>query len=236
MPNLNAREIHAQSEQAREADELDLALDLISKAILQYQEEKNLAGQAEALCSKFLALKHKYRKTGETKYLEQAREEVEKAVAIAEKLDDKSGLIIPLINLSKVLEELGQAAEALPHYERAAELNKETVLKNHDQDLLAVDIELHLGLAKLESKPKKVDETALSQIETSLKNLNSGKENRDSFRVNVLISGAYLRLAKYFKDKDLDKTKVYLKLATQLINEDERLVLRKEQLKTFDLE
>jgi len=230
MPNT-ARQLHAQAETLREEGKILEALQTISQALLRYEVEADIAGFAEALCSQFLIYNHLYQQTKFQPYLECARAAAEASVRIAKKLTDKSGLIIPLFNLAKALEILEDLPAAIENYQQAAQINQKTVLAKHDQNLLDFDIKLHLELCRLENG----DKTALEKIEKTIEKLEANK-NKNSFHINVLISGVYLKLTSLLKKQNLTQAKKYFKLATDLINSDGRLILRKKQLQALHLE
>ena len=53
----------------------------------------------------------------------------------------------------------------------------------------------------------------------------------DSFKINVWISGAYLRLAKILiSDQKIEQAKIYLSKGEEIVLKDPRLVIRKQQL------
>lgn len=55
----------------------------------------------------------------------------------------------------------------------------------------------------------------------------------DPFLFNVWVSGAYLRLAKLLKPDNAEESRSFLVQAKQIIDSDERLVIRRQQLEAF---
>ena len=57
------------------------------------------------------------------------------------------------------------------------------------------------------------------------------QDKEDAFKINVWISGAYLRLAKILiSDQKSEQAKTYLSKGEQTVLKDPRLVIRKQQL------
>jgi hypothetical protein len=50
---------------------------------------------------------------------------------------------------------------------------------------------------------------------------------------NVWVSGAYLRLAKLLKSDHREESQLFLKQAKEIIDSDDRIVIRKQQLDAF---
>ena len=63
--------------------------------------------------------------------------------------------------------------------------------------------------------------------------INDRSDQIDSFLLSVWTSGAYLRLAKLLERDDIDESKFYLSKAKEIINSDNRLVIRKQQLESY---
>jgi len=55
----------------------------------------------------------------------------------------------------------------------------------------------------------------------------------DSFLFNVWVSGAYLRAAKLLKTNNSEESQSFLNQAKEIIDSDNRLVIRKQQLDAF---
>lgn len=58
----------------------------------------------------------------------------------------------------------------------------------------------------------------------------------DPFLYNVWVSGAYLRLAKLLKTDNPEESHFYFEKAKKIIDSDNRLVIRKQQLEAFQQE
>lgn len=79
-------------------------------------------------------------------------------------------------------------------------------------------------------------ENGKGRILEGIEQINEHRHEIDSFRINVWISGAYLRLARCLKDSHPVEALTYLQLAQELIDNDERLVVRKAQLEQLQKE
>ena len=144
--------------------------------------------------------------------------------AITEAQEKREALILSGRSY-QILEDSGNLPKAVQNYKKAIQINQ-------DQNLLATDMQLHLELCEL----KNGDKATLEKINKLLKILISENKTNNNFHKNVLISGMYLKLAKYFEKKDLTKAQEYLQLAKELINQDERLKIRKKQLENLNID
>lgn len=218
MTSQNGRSIHAQAEHAREDGEFLQALKFTDEAMLAYSEDKDLAGFAEILASRFLTLRHLSDSTGDKNFLIIAKHTVMSSVEIAEKSADQSATALPKFNLAKIHEELGELDEAIKVYKEAISIMKANAPKEHDRPAVIFDMENHLSVAEYKNGDQSAEQRAITAIE-SLRATNEPQYTKD-----VWMSGGYMRLAEATKNKE------YLTKAQEIIDANEELVLRKKQL------
>ncbi len=106
-------------------------------------------------------------------------------------------------------------------------LNKLLIYSPHDNaekgDWLA-----HLGKPFIKMAEKKKVKELYLKVFNKFKLI---KNNEDSFKINVWISGAYLRLAKILiNDQKIKQAEIYLFKGEEIVLQDPRLVIRKQQL------
>src|SRR5579884_2020543 len=104
------RKLHGQVAQVRESGDSIKALSMYPEVLEAYLQDGDSAGFAEALADQFLTLRHLYEKTGKKEWLILAKHIVESALEIAGELDNKEALAVPLYDLAKAQETLGELA------------------------------------------------------------------------------------------------------------------------------
>lgn len=219
------RQIHAQAEEARERGELLQALIHTDEAIVAYQADKDLLGLAEVLSSRQSTFKHLYRQTQDPVYLILEKYTAKAAVKVAKLSGIPQALALPYHNLGKYYFEAKKYKKAGEYFRKAAD-NLQTYSDNpHSRPSVISDIRGHQYTAEFFAG----DKGGVDRAEEALRNLEAADEP-SKFLKNVWVSGACLRLAEmYFSDKP-EETRKYIEKAKNIIDADERLVLRKEQL------
>ena len=218
-----ARDIHGKSEIARENGDFLESLKLNDEALLLYQKEHDLAGITEVLAARFNAYKHLFRKTNDRSYLVIGKHLLEASLEIAEASNDPKNLTAPLYNLAKAYEEMDELKKAQQYYQKAVENITTTPSKTYDRPAIIADFKIHyeninyiLG-----------DKSARARLEEALHELEQTHE--DIFTKNVWVSGGYINLAEILRIDDPQTAVTYLNKAKEIIDSDERLVLRKSQ-------
>ncbi len=224
--NLSGRELHHLLESAREGDNLSSALELGMRSLLAYAQEKDQLGFAEALDSIFIVFKHLHRQQKFKPYWILAGAIVRSSVEIAEKSGDNQALALPQLNLAEFLEESGELKQAKEMYQKAVRSMTQFPHPEHDRPAVLVLMKLRLALCELVLG----DQTAVTNIESFLAELAADTGVDADYNCKVWISGGYLRLAEHFKNKDLKLAQEYLQQAQEIIENDERLLLRRQQL------
>lgn len=207
---MGAQELHSQAEQAREQGRFLDALKFTDEALILYQEENNLPGVAEIFASRSITLRHLFDKTGEKAYLVLAKHEMMAAVEI-------NPGVMPLYNLAKVEEVLGEISNAIEDYKKTvSEFEKNPPLE-HNRPGVLLDIKIHLAIAELRNGNKDAEGRTVSLLD-ELANTDEPRYNKD-----VWVSGGYMKLAEITMDKD------YLRKAKEIIDANPELILRKIQ-------
>lgn len=218
-----ARQLHAQAEEARESGDFLKALEYTDKAMILYQQDGDQAGFAEVLASRFLTLRHLYEKTGDRNFLLLAKHDAMAAVEIARESGDKTSLAVPLFNLAKAQDTLGELQEAVKTYHEAVENISNNPPATYNRPAVIADFNTHLAICEY----KTGDKTALERVEQALADLEQAEE--DSYNKNVWLSGGEMRIAEILHEDNPEKAKEHLQKAKEIIDADSRLKLRLAQ-------
>jgi tetratricopeptide (TPR) repeat protein len=215
------RKIHQRALDLQEKGDFDLALAEEMKALTTYQKDNDLQGYSEIHAMVYLTLNHLHEKTGWLGYLVTAKNMAKAGVELAEKSDNKGNIAVPLFNLAKVEDKLGEK-EALDHYKKAIEVLG--LSSRHNRESVKADWENHLAICEY----KLGDEGAIQRAEEAIKRL-SQKTDASDYEKGVWMSGGYMRMAEVMLDLDKQKASGYLEEAKKIINGNDQLKIRKEQ-------
>ena len=229
--STKGREIHALAEKARESGKYLDALEHTDKATIAYQKDGDLFGLAEIQASRQSTFKHLYRSTSDPMFLILEKHAAEAAVEIAEKSGIPEAVAIPYHNLGKYYVAVEDWEKAAKYFEMAVENLQKYPENSHSRASVIADIEGHQFAAEY----KDGDKSALERALKALEDLKEADE-KDSYVRNVWISGAHLRIADMVREDDPELSKKHLAEAEKIIESDERLVLRKEQLEKLKSE
>lgn len=218
-----ARDLHAQAEIARERGDFLEALKLTDEATVAYQEEGDKSGFAEIQASRFIALKHLFQKTGDKNYLTLAKHTALSSVEIAEGSSQPEALAIPYLNLGEAQAQLEEWQEAADAYTKAIDCFTKNPPPTNNRPAVLLNIKSHLCQAEY----KAGDKSALQRAEELILELE--KQDEDSYNKNVWLSGAHMRIAEMIHKDNREKALEHLQKAKEIIDSDERLVLRKGQ-------
>lgn len=219
-----ARAIHHQAEQARETGDFVEALELTDQATIAYQEEGNLAGFAEIQASRFLTLRHLFEETGHRGFLILAKYAAMASVELAQESDAKEALAIPLFNLAKAQETLGELPEAVKSYQEALDNLTNNPPPTHSRPAVIGDFKVHLATCEY----KAGDKSALGRAEAALTELKSVDEI-SQYNKDVWVSGGHMRIAEMLREDDPQKAREHLGLAKTVIDANPDLKLRLKQ-------
>ncbi len=216
-------ELQKEADRVREEGKSLIAIDLYNQAIVSYQESKDYSSMIGALTGRLLSWKHLFYKTEDKIYAIFVKKEAKAMLEVAKtyNLMDRAYLIHFLNGTSAIL--LKDYPSAENEFHQAIELYP---VENAEKgDWIA-----HLGDAMYRNgKKEEGRKTILNGVEI----IKMRSSQIDSFLFNVWVSGAYLRLAKLLKTDNSEESQLFLKQAKAIIDSDDRLVIRKQQLEAF---
>lgn len=221
------RRIHGQAAQAREEGKHLDALKLHDEAMLAYQKDGDQLGLAEVLADRSIVLRHLFEETEDKSWLFIARAEMQASVDIAKDSGDKTALALPLYNLAKVYEALGNYQQAVTTYKEAISNMGNNPPASHNRPAVLSDMKIHLNYAEYKSG----DKSALERMLENTKELeNSNEAEVSKYNYDVWISGAHMSMAEMLREDDPEKAKEHLQKAQEIIDANPDLGLRKKQL------
>lgn len=217
----SAEMLQRQADVLREEGKTLEALNVYNQALVDYQQKHDYNGILSVLSGRLISWQHLFNKEEDRIYAILARKEAESMLAIAQEhgIHDRDYLIHFLFGKSCIFLKDFNSAEM--------EFKKAIELYPHDNaekgDRLA-----HLGEAIYRNGRKEEGERV---ILSGVQQIQAHQHEEDSFKINVWISGAYLRLAKILiNDHKIEQAKIYLQLGEEIVLKDDRLVIRKQQL------
>jgi tetratricopeptide (TPR) repeat protein len=220
------RKIHNQAAIAREqGNHLD-ALKLQDEAMLTYQRDGDLLGLAEILADRSIVLRHLFEETDDKSWLFIAKAEMEASVEIAKESGDKTATALPLFNLAKVNEAVGDYQQAVRTYEEAIANMEANPPASHNRSAVLSDMKIHLNYAQYKSG----DKSALEKMQENIKELeNSDEPEISQYNYDVWLSGAYMSMAEMLKEDNPDEAKSNLEKAKIIIDSSPDLKIRLAQ-------
>lgn len=220
-----ARQILSQANDAREiGGDFLKSLELSDQALLAFQEEHDSLGLAETEAARAIIFKLLYRQTNDRNFLLLAEGAAATGVKIAKESNNKEALAIPIFELAKITDELGNFSEAITFYQEAIENMLKNPPPTHNRSAVLNDIKIHLATAEYKTGNKSVLTRLLSALSDLEKEPDISKYNQD-----VWVSGAYMRLAEILKIDDPIRSKQYLQQAKAVIDKNPELKIRKAQ-------
>lgn len=224
MNSEKGRQLHSLAEQAREKGDFLEALKTIEEAAIKYAEDKDYIGFSEIQGSRFLTLRHLFEQTNDINFMILAKYAAEAAVSIAKASNQEHSLTMPLFNLAKSQETLGEISEAALTYKDAIENHIKFPGEFHNRPAVISDMKVHLSVCEYKAGDSTAFERAIQAIHELESDTQETQYNKD-----VWTSGAYMKMAEILlKDKPED-AKNYLQKAKQIIDSNTKLVLRKKQ-------
>jgi tetratricopeptide (TPR) repeat protein len=225
-----AEALHSQGLQARESGDFEKALELVAAARVEYAKEGNWAKFAETLAGDFLTYRHLFDKTARKEYLVLAKYAAKASVELAEMSGDKTALAIPLFNLAKAEETLGELSAAVDSYHGAVEALEKNPPASHNRPAVLADFKIHMTTCEYMAGDKSAYDRTLAAAEQ----LEQAEEM--DYNKHVWLSGAHMRMASMLKSDDPTKSREHLEKARQIIESNDRLTLRKKQLEKLEKE
>lgn len=219
-----AHSLSLKAEEAREKGNFSEALKYCDEALLAYQEENNAVGFAEILSSRFLTLRHLYEQTEDEQYMILAKHTVMASAEIARKSDNEKALAIPLFNLGKAHETLGEYQQAINNYREAIANLIQNPPPGQDRVGIMHEMIIHLSFAEYQTG----DKSALERLKKAIERLAATDE--PIYNKDVWMSGGYMDIAEMLQKDNPDKAKLALDRAKEIIDANPDLILRKRQL------
>ncbi|MBI4036376.1 hypothetical protein HY386_00670 [Candidatus Daviesbacteria bacterium] len=235
------RRLHGLAEQARESGDFTRALELTDQATVSYQQGGDSLGFAEVQASRFLTLRHLFEKTDDKNYLILAKHTAMASVELAQASGDKQALALPLFNLAKAQETLGELPDAVATYQKAVENIINNPPEPHKRAAIVADFKVHLETCAY----KAGDKSALERAEKALVELEAvpvlsdedfeagGKKlefNQEvAYNKDVWVSGGHMRIAEMLREDDPPQAKEHLQKAKEIIDANPQLKLRLAQ-------
>jgi tetratricopeptide (TPR) repeat protein len=218
-----ALELRKQGDILREEGQSLKAIDTYNHAIVHFQEDKDYSNMMEALTGRLLSWKHLFYKTNDKVYAIFVMKEAEEMLEIAKehRLYDKL-FLIHYLN--------GTAAILLKDYSVAEKEFKLSVESYPFDNAEKGDWIAHLGDAMYLNGKKEEGKKLILQ---GIQKIQDNASQIDSFYFNVWVSGAYLRLAKLLRTDNQEESQMYFLKAKKMIDSDDRLVIRKQQLEAY---
>lgn len=223
---VSGHDYHVRAEQQREGGSfLDAAISA-QQASDAYLVEGNITKAAEALSSQFLAYRHQFEKTGDEEFKKKAQDSVERSVKIISDSGEVKGLGIPLYNLAKFHQTNGDMPEAIDAMKKALKAFEDA--PDDPMGFPAQIAEIKTRLSALEFGNG--DDTAGQRFGTAFRELSENPHPND-YAQSVWLSGSFMHMAEAFvKRNEKEKAKEYLFKADEIIGDDERFKLRREQI------
>ncbi len=223
------RRLHALAEEARESGDFLKALEYTDQATLAYQKDDDLLGLSEAQSSRQSTFKHLYRQTEDDVYLLLEKHASLAAVEIAEQSGIKEALGIPFHNLGKYYFETKEYEKAADTFKKAVDNLTVSPSERHSRPSVIADIQGHQFAAEYHTG----DKSALERAEKALEELENAEE-KSRYAKNAWLSGAHLRIAEMTIQDNPELAREHAKTAREIIENDERQILRKHQLEKLE--
>lgn len=210
-----ANQPHQQAEKSREYQDYQVALELAVDSELSYDAIGDIIGFSEVQATKALTYRQLFRSSKTGYFLVLAKHSALSAVEIARNSGIKEALAIPVFNLAKVYEEIGELDQAIKLYKEALGYITDNPPVHQDREAVKLDFKLHLLIARLSNGEKNLEKEIVEVL-----NKIEADEDEASYNKNVWVSGGYLKLAEILREFK------YLDIARKIIELDDRLELR----------
>jgi tetratricopeptide (TPR) repeat protein len=210
-----ANKPHHQAEEAREYQDYQVALELAVDSELSYDEAGDLIGFSEVQAGKALTYRQLFKVSKSGHFLVLAKHMAMAAVEVARSSGIKEALAIPVFNLAKVFEEVGELEQAIKLYEEALSHIENNPPKHQDREAVKLDFKLHLLIARIKNGETDLEDQAVELIHKI-----EADEKESDYNKKVWASGGYLQLAEILREFK------YLDEARKIIESDDRLELR----------
>lgn len=218
---LSASQLHKKADKVREEEKFNDALNLIERASEDYKREKNYEGLSKAFQSRVLIYKHLFLISNDRKYFDFAKKDAEESLLIAKKYDLTNVLSSCYFRLGEIAMLGKNYSDAINNYQLALTFYTGTAAEKGDY-------RYHLGEAFYREGEKEKGKKIILQ---GLNEIQNNSAEVDSFLIHVWESGCYMRLADLLRDDEPGKAKEYLQKAQLIASLDEKLIIRRRQIK-----
>ncbi len=223
---MDAHQLYIEAEAAREKDNHTEALGLIEQAIVAYQKEENYEGICQSLICRALTYHHLFLLTADKVFAILAKNDAETSIEIAQEYKITNRLAPSYLMLGKIYIDVKDYQKAVDNYQKA--------LKNYSgTNAEKGDYKYHLGEAMHKNGNK---DEGLTMILEGLNDIQKNTSEVDPFLAHVWESGCLIRLVELLKDSDPEKARSYLKKVRDIVEADEKLVIRKRQYEELSKE
>ncbi|HPJ16862.1 MAG TPA: hypothetical protein PK639_01355 [Candidatus Woesebacteria bacterium] len=217
---MDTQTLHQQAESLREQEKYIEALKTYQEVIVKYQQEKNYSKLADALGGLSLTYKHLFLNSQDQIYVVLAQHSTQAALEIAKIQNDETILSRCYFNLAEIDLLKQEYSSAVANFTQSLALLK----TDNAEKGRAI---YHLGEAQWKNGQK---EEGLANFHLGLETIEKYASDNDSYTINVWRSGCCLQIAVALKDDDKTQAEEYLKKAQEIIESDDRLTIRRNQL------
>lgn len=218
---LSGKKLRELGESLREKENYKKALQVLTVAIITCQKEGDYETLVDVLKDRTLTLKHLFLKSKDKTYAILAKKDAESMLAVSEEFNLKNKLHTSYFRL-------GEIDMLFEDFKSAAE-NYQNALKFYQGSLSEKgDYRYHLGEAIFKAGDERKGEEFMLE---GLKEIKTGRDRVNPFYANVWESGVHLRLAELLAKIKPTEAKKHLKEAEKIAGSDERLIIRRRQIK-----
>ncbi len=232
---------HYQAEQARENQLYEESLTLYAQALYYFGLAGAVSKVSEVHAARSIVFRHLLNQNVDEKtqqlWTKEVELEIKASVAMAElaaRQGDETGLAMAYVNAAKFYELQGDVNQAVKLFERAVRWQTTAPATDHNRPSVLWDFKLKLALAGLAQHQDQ--QKALEKVLAAIHALETATGSDAEYNVKVWISGAYLRLAAYFKKIDTQQAQTYLEKAKMLVMSDDRLKIRRAEYQKIAIE
>lgn len=222
MSNAEGKRLHTEAAGLREQpDKTADSLASNVRALVAYADAGNPAMYAEVIADGVITK----RNHGSRLLLIHAKHDMRASVEIARESKVPTALALPLFELAKVQESLGELSEAALTFREAV---NNPLPEDHDRGAVRANFRVHLATAEYKAAESGEDkQAALQRAEEALHELERTDENR--YEKDVWISGGYMRIATMLRTDEPERALQALHKAREIIDANPELEIRRNQ-------
>src|SRR3989344_798347 len=223
------RQLHQQALDAQEAEKFPEALYRVDDALIAYDGDDHDFDFAEGLAMRSLTESHLATISKKPRrWLITAKHNAIAGVELARESGDQRAEGIPLFQLAKILEKLGDFDTALKNYDEAIGILSTNPPDMHGGPASVANVKMNREICA----HKNGNEGSIDKAEAILKELED-MEGATEYERKVWLSGGHLKLAEAFRESDPKVAKEHLEKARAIIESDPKLTLRKKEFDTL---